>query len=115
MEDNTIIDSINNSLSGLYTNQHIINEKVDSLLTICAKNFEYINEMKQSFNQQIQHINMLTSKVSELLNKLSDMEIQMQNSNGDHDTITNSIQDVVLQIDDLKRTIAQWKIYSDIY
>lgn len=115
MDDNIIIDSINQSISGLYTNQNILNEKIDSLLTICAKNFEFTNEIKQTFNQQILQFNALVSKVDSLVNKLSDMEIQMQNSNGDHDTITSSIQDVMLQVDDVKHTIAQWKIYSDIY
>lgn len=112
---NQIQETVKGGLHGLYTNQHVINQKIDSLLTICAKNTEDIREVKQIVNLQSQQINYSLTKIEGLINKLSDMEIQMQNSNGDHDEITNSIQDAVLQIDDLKRTLSQWKVYSDIY
>lgn len=108
------IQQIINGLGVLAENQNRINLKVDSILEIVANHANKNYEMQNVVNQQSMQINTLTNQLNNLTNQMSDIQIQLQNSSGDTHEIVNSINNVNMQIDDLKRSFEQWKVYSSL-
>lgn len=101
------MEEILKSIETLYRNQVIINDKLDALL---KADIENINE-KQQFKFDI---NMLNSKLDKIISKTSDIEVRLQVL----DDINNKdpeIDEIKLQLNELKDQINQLSIYRDLY
>ena len=101
------MEEILKSIEALYRNQVIINEKLDALL---KADIENINE-KQQFKFEI---NMLNSKLDKIISKTSDIEVRLQVL----DDVNNKdpeIDEIKLQLNELKDQINQLSIYRDLY
>lgn len=114
MDEELANRNIINGLGVLAENQNRINQKIDSILEFVGTQYAQTNDMKQLINQQSVLINYLTSQLSSAISKLADMEIQYQNSNSDVTGISNSIQDLSNQIEGIRQTLNEMKLYSEI-
>lgn len=102
------------SIKGLYENQQIINEKINGILSILDNVNKNYNESKDLINNVFANYCSLDSSIKSLLNKSADVEIQLQNSNEQYDSLSSSISDVIGHIDNLSRSFNQFKVYSEI-
>jgi archaellum component FlaC len=114
MEEQITNEHIVNGLGVLAENQGRINVKIDSILDFVSNQHNQINEMKEVMNQQSQVINILNEKIININLKLSDLQIQNLNSSSDMEGFTNDINNISIQIEEVKQLLNQWKVYSEI-
>ncbi len=107
-----INDQLVRGLNVLAENQSRINEKVDSILELLGNQYNSTQELKQNANNQNFALNSYEQKINNLSSQLSDLQIQFQNSFGDIGSLASDIQTLSYQIDSIKQTITQMKIYS---
>ena len=98
----------------LSQNQNIINEKINSILDLFGRQYNDISEIKNENRNQQALLNAMIYDISMIKAKFSDLEVQIQNSDGNMVDINNSLSNLSYQIDELKQLINEWKIYSDI-
>lgn len=108
------MDQIVAGFGVLAENQNRINAKIDSILEFLGGQVTTTNDMQQVINQQSYALNNLSEKINGLTSKMADIQIQLQNSSGDSDNIVSAMNDIVMQIDGVKRMIEQWKVYSEL-
>lgn len=101
------------AINGLYENQKVINEKLNAILMLHDELNKKIAQA-QEIESQLYNLSMNLNKLDFLKNKMSDIEITLQNTSSDHDNISNSITEVMNHIDSLSRSFQQWKFYSEI-
>lgn len=101
------------AINGLYENQKVINEKLNAVLMVQDELNKKITQT-QDIESQLYNLSINLNKLDFLKNKMSDIEISLQNTSSDHDNISNSITDVMNHIDSLSRSFQQWKVYSEI-
>lgn len=110
---NQEVEPIIQSIKGLYENQNIINEKLNAILMI-QEELDKKMTVIHGIESQLYNLSINLNKIDVLTNKMSDIEILLQNTSSDHDTINSSIADTINHIDSLSRSFQQWKIYSEI-
>ena len=101
------------AINGLYENQKVINEKLNAILMLHDELNKKIAQA-QEIESQLYNLSINLNKLDFLKNKMSDIEITLQNTSSDHDNISNSITEVMNHIDSLSRSFQQWKFYSEI-
>ena len=103
-----------NAIKGLFENQQIINEKVNGVLTVLDSINKNCFETKEFFNNISLNFTNIDSSIRTLLNKSSDVEIQLQNSSEQYDSISNTLSEIINHVDNVNRSFNQFKLYSEI-
>ena len=90
---------------GLYDNQQIINEKLDALIKASIDNIQ-----KDPTNMLIN----LNSKLDKMISKASDIEVRLQILD-DINGRDPEIDEIKVQLNELKEQINQITLYRDLY
>ena len=90
---------------GLYDNQQIINEKLDALIKASIDNIQ-----KDPNNMLIN----LNSKLDKMISKASDIEVRLQILD-DINGRDPEIDEIKVQLNELKEQISQITLYRDLY
>lgn len=112
MDENT--EKILSSIKGLYDNQEVLNEKINSILEFATRQQLQIDTFQQIINQQSMMFNNFNNKILDISNKLSDIQIQFQNNIGDISNVSSDIQAVSNQVENLRQVLEQWKLYATL-
>lgn len=110
MIDEKLIEAIN----GLYKNQEILNAKLDGILTAVELMSKAEAKILETSTNIFQNSIIIREDLKGLKNQSADVQIMIQNSNGDHDSIVEAIRDTSVKIDELKMQFNEWKIYSEL-
>ena len=99
------IEELKTLIYGLYENQQIINEKIDALINASINNIQ---------NDSTNALITLNGKLDRVISKTSDIEVRLQVLDDINDK-DPEIDDIKIQLNELKDQINQMMLYRDLY
>ena len=99
------IEELKKLIYGLYENQQIINEKIDALINASINNIQ---------NDSTNALITLNGKLDRVISKTSDIEVRLQVLDDINDK-DPEIDDIKIQLNELKDQINQMMLYRDLY